>query len=93
MDRIAERANSKENDLKGRTFRFAVNVVKFLKTLRFTTEVDVVKKQLLRSATSIGANYEEAQGAFSRDDFGYKISICYKEARKTNYRKDLIEKN
>ena len=43
-----------------------------------------VGRQLLRSGTSIAANYEEARGAFSREDFAYKISIAFKEARESN---------
>ncbi|HDH31361.1 MAG TPA: four helix bundle protein, partial [Candidatus Wolfebacteria bacterium] len=43
------------------------------------------KYQLAKAATSIGANYEEAQGAFSKEDFKYKISICFREAKEANY--------
>jgi four helix bundle protein len=45
----------------------------------------VLSKQLLKSSTSIGANIEEAIEGFSRNDFKYKISISYKEARETQY--------
>lgn len=41
--------------------------------------------QLTKASTSIGANYEEAQGAFSREDFGYRINVCYKESRESHY--------
>ena len=41
--------------------------------------------QLAKSATSIGANYEEAQSAYSRDDFKYKMGICLRETRESNY--------
>lgn len=41
-------------------------------------------RQLIRAGTSIVANFEEARGAFSRDDFIYKISVSFKEARETN---------
>jgi four helix bundle protein len=41
--------------------------------------------QLAKSATSVGANYEEAQGAYSKEDFSYKISICFREAKESNY--------
>lgn len=46
---------------------------------------DIVTHQLSRSATSIGANYEESQASQSKDDFYYKIGICLREARETNY--------
>ena len=64
---------------------FAVSVIRFLKTIKYSKENDVVKFQLAKSATSIGANYEEAQGAYSKDDFSYKIGICFREAKESNY--------
>ena len=72
-------------DLEERTFKFAVRGIKFLKTIKYSKENDVIKNQLAKSATSIGANYEEAQGAFSKDDFKYKIGICFRESKETNY--------
>ncbi len=71
--------------LKDRTFNFSIRVINFLKAIKYSKESEILKNQLLRAATSIGANYEEAQGAFSGDDFRYKISICLKEAREANY--------
>lgn len=46
---------------------------------------DVIGKQLLRSGTSIGANVEEAQSGYSKNDFTNKMSIAQKEARESNY--------
>ena len=80
-----ERGISGERDLEKRTFNFAVEIVKFLKDIKYSKENDVIKYQLAKSATSIGANYEEAQGAYSQDDFKYKISICFREAKESNY--------
>ena len=72
-------------DLEERTFKFAVDVILFLKTIKYSKENEVVKYQLAKSATSTGANYEEAGGAFSKDDFRYKIGIYLKEAKESNY--------
>ena len=72
-------------DLEERTFKFAVRVIQFLKSIKYSKENDVIKNQLAKSATSIGANYEEAQGAFSKDDFKYKIGICFRESKEINY--------
>lgn len=58
-----------KKELAERTFTFAVNVVKFLKTLKYSKENDVMKYQLAKSATSIGANYEESQASSSKEDF------------------------
>jgi len=48
-------------------------------------EYDVFRYQLSKSATSMGANYEEAQGAFSKREFASKIGICLRESKETNY--------
>ena len=80
-----ERDIPEKRDLEKRTFDFAVEVVKFLKNIKYSKENEVVKYQLAKSATSVGANYEEAQGAYSRDDFKYKIGICFREAKESNY--------
>ena len=76
---------NKRKDLEERTFRFAVAVIKFLRTIKHSRENDVVRFQLAKSSTSIGANYEEAGGAISKDDFRFKIGICFKEAKESNY--------
>ena len=75
----------KNKDLEERTFNFAVKIIQFLKTIKYSKENEVIKYQLAKSGTSIGANYEEAQGAFSKDDFKYKIGICFREAKESNY--------
>jgi four helix bundle protein len=72
-------------DLKKRTFDFAVDIIRFLKTISYKKENDVIKYQLAKSGTSVGANYEEAQATGSRADFRHKISIVLKEARESNY--------
>ncbi len=74
-----------KKDLEERTFKFAVDVIKFLKGIKYSKENDVIKYQLAKAATSIGSNYEEAQGAYSRDDFKYKICICVREIRESSY--------
>jgi len=72
-------------DLRERLLKFAVLTIKFVGTLPDKKEYHVFKYQLSKSVTSIGANYEEAQGAYSKADFEAKIGICLKEARETNY--------
>jgi four helix bundle protein len=77
--------NEKTIHLLERTFRFGVDVLKFLSTLPYNFIYKVPMLQLSRSATSIGANYEEAQGAVSKRDFSHKIGISYREARESVY--------
>lgn len=77
--------NNKTQELLDRTFFFGVNILKFLRTLPDDFIYRIPKGQVGRSCGSVGANYEEAQGAVSKKDFSNKIGICYKEARETLY--------
>ena len=75
----------RENDLLNRTFNFGITVIKYLRTLPDNQELRVIKYQLIKSATSVGANYEEAQAGSSKADFVNKVNISLKEARESNY--------
>jgi four helix bundle protein len=77
--------NEKITQLLDRTFWFGVNILKFLNKLPYNQVYKVPILQLSRSSTSVGANYEEAQGATSKRDFSYKIGISYREARESVY--------
>ena len=74
-----------DEGLGKRIFDFAVGVIKFCKSLNYSVENKIIVNQVIRSATSVGANYEEAQGAASKADFRNKLKISLKEARETNY--------
>jgi len=74
-----------ENELSKRLFRFSVDIIKMLRTLKGGNEVKIISNQLGKAATSSGANYEEAQAAVSRADFGNKVGISLKEMRESNY--------
>ena len=80
-----------EVDLRHRLFLFAVNTFKFLDTIPYKKEYEVFRYQLSKSTTSMGANYEEAQGAFSRREFSSKVGICLKEAKESNYFFKIID--
>ena len=75
----------KNNLIQDKSFDFAVSVVKLLKETNNLNCQFVISNQLSKSATSIGANVEEAIGAQSKKDFISKLSIAYKEARETRY--------
>jgi four helix bundle protein len=75
----------KERELCSRLFRFSVDVIKMMKGLGSSSSLSVIKFQLTKSATSSGANYEEAQAACSRADFLNKVRISLKEMREANY--------
>jgi len=74
-----------ENELQKRLFKFAVDVIKLLRSLKGGNDLKIISNQLGKAATSSGANYEEAQGAVSRPDFGNKVAISLKEMREANY--------
>lgn len=79
-----------EKDLEQRTKRFSLAVIKFTASLPRTREADVLCRQLLRAATSIGANYREANRGVSRADFANKIGTVQKEASETQYWIELL---
>ena len=72
-------------DLTERTAKFGEEIIKFTKTLLENTVSRPIISQLIRSATSIGANYMEADCAESRKDFIHKIGICKKESKETTH--------
>jgi four helix bundle protein len=79
-----------EKDLEQRTKRFSLEIIKLADTLPKTRAADVLARQLLRSATSIGANYREANRGVSRADFANKIGTVQKEASETQYWLELL---
>jgi four helix bundle protein len=80
-------------DLEERTMVFSENIIALSKCIERSISMNPLVDQLVRSATSIGANYSEANGASSRKDFTNKISICKKEAKETLYWLRLIGKS
>ena len=80
-----------KSDLPDRTFEFAIQIVKLCRHLDCSPGVPrTLANQLLRSATSIGANVEEGQASQSEADFVSKYSIACKESRETHYWLRLI---
>jgi four helix bundle protein len=75
----------KPNDLLDRTFNFGVDVLKLIRGLPKDSEYNLIRYQLGKSATSVGANYEESQAGSSKADFKNKVRISLKEARESNY--------
>ena len=78
--------------LKPRSFRFSLDIIKFLDGLsKGDSSVQVISKQVLRSATSIGANIVEAQSGSSRKDFANFYSHALKSANETKYWLELLK--
>ena len=74
-----------KSQLEQRTQVFAANVLKAAQAFPDGPEFQNVRKQVVRSATAIGANYREANHAESRADFVHKLGIVSKEASETEY--------
>jgi four helix bundle protein len=81
-----------DNTILSLTFDFSLQVIELYKLLIKQNEY-VLSKQLLKSATSIGANVEEANAAQTKKDFITKMSIASKEARETKYWLRLLDKS
>lgn len=87
---MAEGENVDPRDLKQRTREFALRVIRMVRALPRTQEGAVLGKQVLRSATSVGANYRSAQRGKSKADFIAKLAIAEEEADETCYWLELI---
>lgn len=80
-------------ELEERTKRFSISIIQLVKTLPKSKAADVIGYQILKSATSIGANYREAARAESKADFIHKIGVVEKEANETLYWLELIKES
>jgi four helix bundle protein len=78
-------------DLRDRTLEFSKNVLRFTKSIPNTDISRPIVVQLVRSSTSIGANFIEVKNASSKKDFRNKVFISKKEASETLYWLKLIE--
>jgi four helix bundle protein len=84
-DECPEESGPRVFDLEERTAAFGENVIDFAATIQLNPIVTPIVTQLVRAATSIGANYCEADDAESKKDFRHKIGLCRKESRETKY--------
>lgn len=72
-------------DIDKRTFSFSLKIIQIVNKLPQTVVGTAIARQIIRSATSIGANTEEALGGYTRADFFHSLNIAKKEARETKY--------
>ena len=79
-------------DLEERTALFAEKIIELCKKIPLNVITTTIINQLVKAATSIGANYHEANGASSRRDFKNKIHICKKESKETGYWLRMLKK-
>jgi four helix bundle protein len=79
-----------KHELEKRTRDFSLRLIRFVEALPKNKASEVIGSQVLRSGTSIGANYREANRAESANDFIHKLSIVEKEAAETQYWLELL---
>lgn len=82
-----------KEDLRERTKRFSLQVIRLFSGLPKTTEAQVLGRQVLRSGTSVGANYREAYRARSDTEFIAKMGDCLKELEETAYWLELLSES
>lgn len=76
--------------LEVRTKAFAIRIIRLASKLPATPEAKVIRYQLVKSGTSVGANYREANRSVSKADFRNRIAVCEKEASETQYWLEII---
>lgn len=82
-----------KTDIGERSVIYSLRIIKLFQNLKRDDVGRILGKQLLRSATSIGANIQEAQGGQSKADFISKISIAHKEAYESAYWLRLVKES
>ncbi len=82
--------NHKQYDLEERTLLFTQRVIQFSQKVKITLQNEIIVKQLIKSAGSVGANYIEANESLSKKDFILRIKISKKEAKEARYWLKLI---
>jgi four helix bundle protein len=80
-------------DLKQRTKKFALSLIRLYARLPKCFEAQVIGKQILRSGTSVGANYREGCRARSPQEFAAKLGICLQELEETAYWFELLSES
>ena len=87
------KVRKREYDLEERTAKFGRRIIRLAKALPNDTVNLTLKRQVVRSGTSVGANYREACEGASKKDFIHKIRLAKKEARETTYWIEMISES
>src|SRR5580765_5313159 len=77
--------STKKYDLEERTARFGEAILKFAKKIPINPITQPLIGQLVRAATSVGSNHCEADDAGSKKEFAYRISVCKRQCRHSEY--------
>ena len=81
----------RKDDLKNRTFRFSIDIIDMVELLPINKATSVVSYQILKSGTSVGANYRAAKRARSNKEFISKINIVLEEVDETLFWLEIIK--
>jgi four helix bundle protein len=87
---MSENQQAERVDLRVRTKQFGLGVIRLFSALPKRSEADVIGRQVLRSGTSVGANFREAHRARSNAEFICKLGDCLKELDETYYWLELL---
>ncbi|MEO0185651.1 MAG: four helix bundle protein [candidate division WOR-3 bacterium] len=85
MPKKIEKKYSISEELKERTYKFALGILELASLLPNNEEGRVIRRQLCKSGTSVGSNLEEADGSLTLNDFVHKVDIAFKEGKETRY--------
>ena len=83
----------KDKDLRERTKKYALNIIKLVASLPNTREANIIGTQLLKAGTSVGANYREANRARSKAEFRAKIGIVEQESDESLYWLEILKES
>ena len=90
MSKKLEKKYSISKELRERTYQFALKVFELCSKFPNTDEARIIKRQLLKAGSSVGANLEEADGSLTLNDFVYRVDISFKECKESRYWLRLI---
>ena len=82
-----------DKDLRERTKKFALKIIRLVVSLPRTREADIIGRQLLKAGTSVGANYREANRARSKAEFRSKIGIVEQESDESHFWLELLKES
>ena len=88
-----EGRRAEKEDLRKRTKEFALKIIRLCLSLPRHPQVQIVNNQVLRSGTSVGANYREGYRARSEQEFISKLGVCVQELEETGYWLELLEES
>ena len=90
MSKNLQKKFSIRKELRERTYKFALGIFELCSKQPNTDEARIIKRQLLKAGSSVGANLEEADGSLTINDFVYRVDISFKECKESRYWLRLI---